>query len=176
MKKIFIKLLLRWERFVWELKASHFLSYCSSRGVKVSLREGTILTCPENIKLGSYIAIGERCMLMGQGGIEIGDFCLLANQAILATGTHEIGAMYYNMPRYGKITLKENVWVGANAIILPGVTIGEHSIVGAGAVVTHDVPACSIVTGVPARLLKKIDVDLDAYQRLKEKACSSSPL
>jgi acetyltransferase-like isoleucine patch superfamily enzyme len=95
---------------------------------------------------------------MGNGGIEIGDHVLIANNSILTTVNHKIGeGLYRGNQVTGKITVGNNVWIGANATILPGVSIGENSIVGAGGVVTKDVPANTIVGGVPAKLIRTIE-------------------
>ena len=58
---------------------------------------------------------------------------------------------------YGKVTVKKNAWLGLNVTICPGVTIGEYAVVGAGAVVTKDVPAYAVVGGVPAKVIKMLD-------------------
>lgn len=174
MTTLLAKFLLRWDRFAWKTKAAYFLSRCAGKGQNVKLRQGVILISPEKIRLGSFIDIGERCLLMGQGEIEIGDFCLLANNVVLATGSHEIGAMYYGRPTYGKITLKENVWIGAHATILPGITVGENSIVAAGAVVTQDVPPKTIVGGVPAKTIKSVDFNAADYVRQREQWISAN--
>ncbi|MCW7079146.1 MAG: hypothetical protein OCU16_06440 [Candidatus Methanospirare jalkutatii] len=62
----------------------------------------------------------------------------------------------YNVEKVGKVRIKHDAWIGTGAIILPNVTIGEFSIIGAGAVVTKDVPPYTVVAGIPARIIKKI--------------------
>jgi len=116
-----------------------------------SVGEGTFLMWyvhiinPENVHLGRHTAIGQGSYLMGKGGITIGDFGLLANNTIITTA--------YDFSDESKpVVLGENVWTGSRAIILPGVHIGENAIIGAGAVVTEDVPANAIALGIPARV------------------------
>lgn len=70
--------------------------------------------------------------------------------------------------RYGEVIIKNNAYIGAGAIILPGVTIGEYSIVAAGALVNRDVPPRTVVAGVPARVIKTIDEGLGRFKDLKK--------
>jgi acetyltransferase-like isoleucine patch superfamily enzyme len=107
---------------------------------------GVHITNPENVHLGRHVAIGQGSYLMGAGGITINDFGLLANHTIIIT------AYDFSEDHAQPVVLGENVWTGSRAIILPGVTIGENAIIGAGAVVSADVPANAIALGVPARV------------------------
>ena len=114
---------------------------------------------PECISFGSRVDVGENVVMRGGGGIYIGNDVLIAAGATLASQGHPICP-----PRWGRVVSKpvrigNEVWIGANATILPGVTIGDGSIVAAGAVVTHDVPSFSIVAGVPARVIRTIEAN-----------------
>ena len=111
----------------------------------------------KNIKLGKNVFINAGCCFQDQGGIELGDGCLIGHQVVIATLNHDMcperrGGM---LPK--KVVLGKNVWVGAHATILPGVTIGDNAVIAAGAVVTKDVPANAVVGGVPAKVLKMIE-------------------
>lgn len=112
--------------------------------------------CGKNIFIGKNVFINCGCHFQDQGGIYIGDGTLIGSQTVLATINHgkrpqERGDNYPAPIRIGR-----NVWIGSHATILPGVTIGDHAIVAAGAVVTKDVPADMIVGGVPAKVIKHI--------------------
>ncbi len=111
-----------------------------------------------------YIRIGERshvdqfCVLYGQGGLEIGRFCAIASGVKIYSQSnqykHSKNERIIDQPVvFKKVILGDDVWVGANAAILPGVQIEEGAIVGAGAVVTRNVSSYSIVAGVPAKII-----------------------
>ena len=110
----------------------------------------------QNIHVGKDVFINSGCCFQDQGGITLGDGCLIGHQVVIATLNHDLdparrGGMYPAPVRLGK-----NVWVGAHATILPGVTVGDGAVIAAGAVVTKDVPAGVVAGGVPARVLKTI--------------------
>ena len=112
--------------------------------------------CGKNISLGKRVFINSGCCFQDQGGIEIGDDVLIGQQVVIATLNHDLnpekrGSM---IPKHVKIG--NRVWIGAHATILAGVTIGDNSVVAAGAVVTKDVPENSVVAGVPAKVIRHI--------------------
>lgn len=113
--------------------------------------------CGKNIALGKNVFINAGCCFQDQGGITIGDNVLIGHNVVLATLNHNLDpekrAGMYPSP----ISIGNNVWIGSNSTILPGVTIGENSVVAAGAVVTKDVPENTVVGGVPAKIIKTID-------------------
>jgi maltose O-acetyltransferase len=141
------------------------LNRLGNRGQHSHIELGTQVKFPENVHLGSYVNIGENCYLMGQGGIQIGDYCLLANNTIITTASHVQGGLYHSQTSTSPVTLEENVWVGSAVIILPGVTIGANAIIGAGAVVTKDIPANKIALGVPAQPLYDVPLDPELRQQ-----------
>ena len=109
-----------------------------------------------NIKLGRNVFINSGCCFQDQGGIELGDGCMIGHQVVIATLNHDLMPERRASMIPEKVTLGRNVWVGAHATILPGVTIGDDSVVAAGAVVTKDVPANCVAAGVPARVVKRL--------------------
>lgn len=110
-----------------------------------------------NIILGKHVFINSGCCFQDQGGIEIGDDVQIGQQTVIATINHDFcPEKRWNMSP-APVKIGNRVWIGAHATILPGVTIGEGAIVGAGAVVTKDVPAFTVVAGVPAKVIKKIN-------------------
>jgi acetyltransferase-like isoleucine patch superfamily enzyme len=117
---------------------------------------------PGHLKIGDRTVIGSGSNLRAAGGaIRIGSDCLIAQQVSLIASGHGLraGAIYHELPwdetRTG-ITIEDNVWLGCGVVVLPGCTIGRGAVVGAGSVVTKDIPAASIWTGVPARPLRAI--------------------
>ena len=110
-----------------------------------------------NIKLGRHVFINAGCCFQDQGGIEIGDNVQIGHQAVIATLNHDLNPeKRWNMIP-APVKIGNNVWIGSHATILAGVTIGDNSVVAAGAVVTKDVPANVVVGGVPAKILKAIE-------------------
>ena len=108
-----------------------------------------------------YIHIADRAALnsfnklFGHGGIEIGEEAQLGPGSLITTTDHD----YYDEnleTTFKKVTIGRRVWIGANVTILPGVTIGEYSVVGAGAVVNRDIPPRSVAVGVPAKVIKQL--------------------
>ncbi|MET0830427.1 MAG: sugar O-acetyltransferase [Microbacterium sp.] len=110
----------------------------------------------KNIRLGKRVFINSGCKFQDQGGIVIGDDCLIGHNAVLATLDHDLDVARRADMHPGRIVIGSNVWIGANVTVVPGVTIGENSVIGAGAVVTKDIPANSIAVGSPARVLRSL--------------------
>jgi acetyltransferase-like isoleucine patch superfamily enzyme len=113
--------------------------------------------CGKNISVGKNVFINSGCRFQDQGGITIGDGALIGHNVVLATLNHDIDPNKRCTMHPAPIVIGKNVWIGANATVVPGVTIGDGSIIAAGAVVTKDVPANVIVGGVPAKVIKKIE-------------------
>lgn len=114
--------------------------------------------CGKNIHLGCGVFINAGCKFQDQGGIYLGDRVLVGQNVVLATLNHGMDPAHRGDLHPAPIHIGNDVWIGANATVLPGVTIGDGAVVAAGAVVTRDVPAMTVVGGVPARVIKKIEV------------------
>ena len=110
----------------------------------------------KNITIGKDVFINSGCHFQDQGGIEIGDGALIGHNVVLATINHDLNPKENRKNHYAAIKIGAHVWIGSNATILPGVTIGDWAVVAAGAVVTRDVPAMTVVGGVPAGVLRTI--------------------
>lgn len=119
----------------------------------------TYFRYPWQIHLGEGVSINRGCKFFGsmmaeRGRITIGDRTALAPGVTVLTATHDY--TFVDLPdQAGPVTIGADVWIGASAIILPGVTIGDGAVVGAGSVVTKDVQPYSVVVGSPARFVKK---------------------
>ena len=110
-----------------------------------------------NITIGRSVFIGYQCAFTGHAPIEIADEVMIAHRVNLVTAGHPVDPG--KRRRYitgGPITIGTNVWVGAAATVLPGVSIGADAVVAAGAVVTHDVPPATLVAGVPATVVRRL--------------------
>jgi acetyltransferase-like isoleucine patch superfamily enzyme len=109
------------------------------------------------IVIGAQTYVGHRCLFYGHGGIHMGRDVLLANDVQLICGNHTFARR--DLPIRAQpteerpIIIEDDVWLGASAIVLGGVTVGRGSVVGAGTVVTHSLPPYSIARGVPARIV-----------------------
>jgi galactoside O-acetyltransferase len=108
----------------------------------------------ENVVLGENVSFGGRVVLFGTANIEIGDNTMIGMNSIVHTSTHDYKVQPYNRKRIDRpVKIGKNVWIGAGAIIMPGVKIGDNSVVGAGSVVVAHVPANVVVAGNPAKVL-----------------------
>lgn len=112
--------------------------------------------CGKNIRLGKGVVINAGCYFQDQGGITIGDGTLIGHNVVLATLNHDEDPACRDVLHPAPIIIGNHVWIGASVTVTPGVTIGDGAIVAAGAVVTHDVPANTVVAGVPARVLRSV--------------------
>ena len=111
-----------------------------------------------SIVIGDGTRIDQFCVLYGQGGLEIGAWCAIASGVKIYSQSnqykHDQTKRVLEQPViYKKVTIGDDVWIGANAVVLPGIQIGNSAIIGAGAVVRQDVPSHAIVAGVPAKVI-----------------------
>lgn len=114
--------------------------------------------CGKNIKFGKNVFLNSGCRFQDQGGITIGDNSLIGHNVVLATLNHDFEPSHRGNLHPAPIVIGKNVWIGANATVCPGVTIGDGAIVAAGSVVTRDVPENTLVGGVPAKIIRRIEV------------------
>lgn len=108
----------------------------------------------KNVRVDHGVFINHNLTIMARGGVEIGEGVMIGPHVSLLTANHDFADHYVLL--CGEIKLQKNAWIGANATILAGVTVGENAVVAAGAVVTKDVPANTVVGGNPARVLKQL--------------------
>ena len=125
---------------------NHKLNKFGGVGKNVNVRYNVVIYYPQKINIGNFVDIGEFVVLMGQGGIKIGNNVVIGNSSVLTTVNHK-PPIYYNNIVVKPIEIEDNVWIGSNVVVCPGVKIGENSIIGAGAVVTKDVPPNSLWGG-----------------------------
>ena len=115
----------------------------------------------KNIHIGHNVFINAGCKFQDQGGIFIDDDVLIGHGVVLATLDHDINPYKRQQLHPAPIKIGKRVWIGSNATVTKGVTIGDNSIVAAGAVVNKDVPPNVIVGGVPARIISDINIEDD---------------
>lgn len=106
------------------------------------------------VKIGKNVVIMPGCLMMSAGGITIEDEAMIAANVQLISNNHDLDNRSIITCRPIRICCR--AWIGAGATILPGVTVGENSVVGAGSVVTHDVEPNTVVAGNPARLMRQL--------------------
>jgi acetyltransferase-like isoleucine patch superfamily enzyme len=110
------------------------------------------------IRIGTLSHVDQFCVLYGQGGLEIGRYCAIASGVKIYSQSNQYKAerdkrIIEQPVVYQKVVIGDDVWIGANAVILPGVNVGDGAVVAAGAVVKDDVQADSIVGGCPAKII-----------------------
>lgn len=114
--------------------------------------------CGKNIHIGKNVFINSGCHFQDQGGIYIDDGTLIGHGVALATLNHEQDPDHRSNMYPKPIRIGKRVWIGSNSTVTQGVTIGDGAIVAAGAVVTKDVPERTVVGGVPAKVIKRVNV------------------
>jgi len=114
----------------------------------------------KNIKIGENVAINSGVFIQGHSCIDVGDDVVLSPRCMLLDSGLQIEGICKAKPRKPhirtSIKIGNNVWIGAGAIILPGVSVGDNCVVGAGSVVTKDVPPSAVMAGNPARIIRDL--------------------
>ena len=160
------------------LKLVSGLKYVQIGESTTILKYARIQCYDEKIKSSPSIKIGDRCyigfnftILSGPGSsINIGNETLIASNVIITNINHGINPesdlSYMDQPLNTKsVNIEDGCWIGENVCILPGVTIGEKSVIGASSVVTHDIPAYSIAVGNPAKVIKKYNFNTHQWEK-----------
>ncbi len=138
-----------------------------------SVGENVFIAQPMYLGRGTQVTIGSNCYinfnmtLVDDYEITIGDNCLFAPNVMITTTGHAVDPELRKKGMYSfPVRIGNNVWLGMGAIILPGVTIGDNSVIGAGSVVTHDIPANVIAMGSPCKVVREIgERDKEYYYR-----------
>ena len=111
----------------------------------------------KNITIGKNVFFNINCCFQDRGGIVIGDGVFIGQNVIISTLNHGFDLADRNTTYPSKVIIGNNVWIGSGANILPGVCIGDNSIIGAGSVVVKDIAANSVAVGVPAKVVKNLE-------------------
>lgn len=126
-----------------------------------NLGEGSVITpplsgaCVGTVKIGKNVVINSNLLAMARGGITIEDNVMIASNVQLISNNHDPYNLWILTCK--PVLIKESAWIGAGATILPGVCVGKHAIIGAGSVVTKDVPDYAVAVGNPARVIRMLD-------------------
>lgn len=126
-------------------------------GKRCAVASSVKIWAPWNLEVGDYVAIGPRAGIYDVAKIVMGSNITVSQDAYLCTASHDISQLKKPLVVH-PIELRDSTWVAARAIVLPGVTIGEGAVVGAGAVVTKDVEPWTVVGGNPAKFIKKREI------------------
>lgn len=130
-------------------------------GSFVTFYPGIKISPGKNIELGDHVDLAWRVLITTRGGVKIGNRTLIGYGTQILSSNHKVpydkGKIFYSGHEAKPILIEQDVWIGANCIILAGVIIGEGSIVAAGSVVTKDIKPFTVVGGVPAKLIKTRD-------------------
>ena len=139
--------------------------------------ESTFLNPPFFCDYGSNIFVGKNCFInynctiLDNGKVRMGDNCMLAPNVSIYTAGHALYPDSRNLGyEYGiDVTIGNNVWIGGNTVILPGINIGDNVVIGAGSVVIKDIPAWSFAAGNPCKVIRKItEEDKEFYYKQRK--------
>ncbi len=130
-------------------------------GARIKLLSGIWIDRFSSLQIGDDVSLAKDIIMVATGGIQIGDRTMIGYGTTILTANHRIpknrGPMRFSGTDLKKVIIENDVWIGTRVVLMPGITVGEGSIVGAGAVVNKDVPPFSIVGGVPAIVIRMRD-------------------
>lgn len=168
MKKIYLILYYLWARHLplsdsmYGFGAKHIRGFLAKRiflyaGKHINIEHGAFFGNGSHIQIGDYSGIGVNARI--QGKVTIGSHVMMAPDVMIYTKNHEISRIDIPMDQQGEsleqpVVIGNDVWIGARAIILPGVSIGDGAVIGAGSVVTKDIKPFSVVGGAPAKVIR----------------------
>lgn len=136
----------------WFLR--HSVRYCSG---ELWVAPHTIIQNPDRVEIGDQVYINRNVMITARAPVTIGNNVLIGPQVIINSGNHRFADRNQFILEQGHdaepVVIEDDVWIGANCSILSGVTIGTGAVIAAGSVVTRDIPSCSVVGGVPAKVI-----------------------
>lgn len=163
------ELLHKWKNIIENYDKEHFKILKQLFGKvedNVFIEQPFLCDYGKNIYIGKNTFINRNCVFLDNDVIQIGENCLFAPSVQIMTSHHPVSATErISVEEIGKVSyttftkpviIDNNVWIGAGAILLPGIRVGENSVVGAGSVVTKNVPPNTLVYGNPARIIKQI--------------------
>jgi acetyltransferase-like isoleucine patch superfamily enzyme len=146
------------DRYGNDVRRAWLARNCSQFGEGSIVARGCRVLGPEQLGLGRGVIVARDVTLDARGGLELGDEALIGFESVLLTETHRSDQMGVAVQHQGmwraRVSVGERAWIGMRVLVLPGITIGSDAIVGAGSLVTKDVPDGAIAAGVPARVLR----------------------
>ena len=151
----FMKLSSKINRLKTKIRSYYYSKIFKKCGKKPFINRYVVFSCPQNIECGSNVTINPQCYFAAKGGIILGDgVTISAGAKILSSSLKVEDGVIQKRHVHKTVRLCDSVWFGSGATVCPGVTIGENTIIAAGAVVTKDIPPNSIAAGVPAKVIR----------------------
>jgi acetyltransferase-like isoleucine patch superfamily enzyme len=144
----------------WAVRKIFYRMVGMKIGMQSVINQGLEYFNPDRLSIGSGTHINRKCFIDARGFCSIGNNTSISHEVLILTGTHDVNSVTF-CEIHRPVTIGDNVWIGARATILPGVTIGKGAVIAAGAVVTKNVDSFDIVGGVPARVLAARREDVD---------------
>lgn len=122
------------------------------------IQPGVIIVHSDRLSVGTNFGVNSHCYINGVGGIEIGNFVLIGSNVTISSGMHPIDGrdkpVFARQSVPKRIVIENDVWIGAGAVIMPGIRLAKGTVVGANSVVTKDTEEYSVVVGAPARKIR----------------------
>jgi maltose O-acetyltransferase len=147
--------LLKFDRWFQGVRSNALRRQFASCGARVSIQWPVVINGADKMRVGDDVSINAFVHIWAQGGVTIGDSTLIASHVAITSLTHEAGAGTFASSLVSRpVVIGRNVWIGAHAVVMPGISIGDNAIIGAGAVVTRDVGPGDVVAGIPARSIR----------------------
>jgi maltose O-acetyltransferase len=152
LRRVFRALAYRIWATAQDASIDHLKRNLGSCGRNVRIYYPVAIEAPGAVHVGDDVSIAAFVHIWGAGGVTIGNRVMIAAHSAITSLTHDYEASVMSQTLVAKsVSIEDDVWIGSNAVVLPGVTIGRGAVVGAGAVVINDVEPCTIVVGAPAR-------------------------
>ena len=145
------------------IRGIFFKIFCKKCSGFAWVQPKVIFVHTERIQVGKLFAVNSNSYINGVGGIEIGDYVLLGSNVTISSGVHPIiGTSPPIITRQSipkKIVIEDDVWIGSNAVIMPGIKIARGTVIGANSVVTKDTLPYTVMAGSPAKVINRRNVD-----------------
>jgi maltose O-acetyltransferase len=130
-----------------------------SCGRNASISPKAVIWPESCLEIGDNVHVGAFTAILAGGGVSIGSDTMVSSNCSIMSVTHAVDSRARAGEIHKPVRIGRNVWIGAGAVILPGVTIGDHSVIGAGSVVTRSVPPMQVYAGNPARFMREVRLE-----------------
>jgi len=151
-----VKRIFKLDEFIFIWRYAKWKYKLMKIGKNVKFFKGVIIHSAHKVSIGSKVGVGDYVQMWGGGEIEIGNDVLIATHSVITSQGHDVNAdVFWKTSVSDKVIIEDNVWLGAGVLVMPGVTIGKNSIIGAGSVVVKNIPENSIAVGAPADVIKR---------------------